>query len=65
MATLLAMCHNSTINSVRDFVENCEMDIFQFLSKDYDLKGHQRSYHFEGLSLGYLKANFHNFTTNK
>ena len=26
---------------------------------------HQRSHLFEGLSIGYLKANFHDFTTNK
>ena len=28
-------------------------------------QSHQRSHIFEVLSIGYLKANFHNFTTNK
>ena len=28
-------------------------------------QGHARSHHFEDLSIGYLKANFHHFPTNK
>ena len=57
------------MNNVWDIVKNDQkVDILQISSKYCDLdlgQGHQMSHHFEGLSIGFLKANFQNFATNK
>ena len=55
---LSAKSHNSTVNRIWDIVKNCKMEIFRFLSKDFDLD--PMSHPFEGLSTGYLWAKFHN-----
>ena len=60
-----ARSHNSTVNSVRDIVKNeyfpnCFVNTVTLIKGE----GHPMSYHFEGLSTGYLLDNFHNSAVN-